>query len=390
MTNQYFTVKSSPFDNETWNQLGKFSDWNQPTYTPLEIENHKLASKATNTPVTLLSTIVSSSNGIGGGGKSSGAVLAPNGKIYMGAQNPDKIIEFDPATNTMQFVGPSFGGSSAKYFAGCLAPNGKIYFAGGRFASYVQFDPDTYTAVTTGVTGITASPFNSFWGAIVTAPNGFVYMIPRRANQIVKINPVDNTYTLVGNVLGDSKYRGAVVGADGKIYCVPRAATQILIIDPTDDSLSFLGDFSSLGGDKWEGASLASNGKIYCMPSGGMPAIGGLYTVLVINTNNQTTYFIYSQRTMAQCTTGPDGNIYGSSLWNNPGYYFQLNTTSDTFTWSSPQSGLLFQVSHIGAVVGADGAIYLVPYDSSFFYRISEPQTIDPDRALSRFYNKGL
>jgi streptogramin lyase len=163
----------------------------------------------------------------------------------------------------MQFVGPSFGGSSAKYFAGCLAPNGKIYFAGGRFASYVQFDPDTYTAVTTGVTGITASPFNSFWGAIVTAPNGFVYMIPRRANQIVKINPVDNTYTLVGNVLGDSKYRGAVVGADGKIYCVPRAATQILIIDPTDDSLSFLGDFSSLGGDKWEGASLASNGKIY-------------------------------------------------------------------------------------------------------------------------------
>jgi hypothetical protein len=126
------------------------------------------------------------------------------------------------------------------------------------------------------------------------------------------------------------------------------------------------------------------------MPSGGMPAVGGLYPVLVINTNNQTTYFIYSQRTMAQCTTGPDGNIYGSSLWNNPGYYFQLNTTSDTFTWSSPQSGLLFEVSPIGAFVVAYVAFYFVPYDSSFFYRISEPQTIDPNRALSRFYNKGL
>jgi hypothetical protein len=127
------------------------------------------------------------------------------------------------------------------------------------------------------------------------------------------------------------------------------------------------------------------------MPSGGMPAVGGLYTVLVINTNNQTTYFIYSQRTIAQCTTGPDGNIYGSSLWNTPGHYFQLNTTTDTFTWSSPQSGLLSAVSHIGAVVGANGAIYLLPSDNSnFIYRISEPQTIEPDRALSRFYNKGL
>jgi hypothetical protein len=86
----------------------------------------------------------------------------------------------------------------------------------------------------------------------------------------------------------------------------------------------------------------------------------------------------------------------GQKSWNSQSfdlllmtnYYFQLNTTTDTFTWSI-QTGKLFSLSHIGATVGLDGAIYLVPYQSSFFYRISEPLTIDPNRALSRFYNKG-
>jgi hypothetical protein len=285
----------------------------------------------------------------------------------------------------MQYVGPSFGLSTAKYAYGCLADTGKIYFGGARSRSYIQFDPTTNTATTTDTL---ASGANSFFTGLVLAPNGIVYIIPRTTYVIVKINPNDNTFTSFGNLVGSNKYRGAVLGADGKIYCIPRAASQILVIDPKDDSLSFIGNFSYLGGDKWQGGSLAPNGKIYGMPSGGIATVGGLYPILVIDTNNQTTYIIYSERTIANCCTGPDGNIYGSSLFNTPGYYFQLNTTTDTFTWTL-QSGLLFALSHIGATVGLDGAIYLVPYTSNFFYRISEPQPIDPDRVLSRFYNKG-
>jgi hypothetical protein len=382
-----FSTSGSGFINTQWNGNDMFPAWDLEPYTTLAVQRHGLASKTTNSPVTLLNTIVSSSTGISGGGLSSGAVLAPNGKLYMSPQDAEKVIEFDPITNIMQFVGPSFGFSTAKYFGGCLAPNGQIYFAGGRFKNYVQFDPDTYTTNIVNVPS--ASGANSYWAGIVTAPNGFVYMIPRNTQLIVKINPVDNTFTTFGNIIGSAKYRGAVLGADGKIYCVPRSATQIMVIDPADDSISFFGNFSFLGSEKWEGGSLAPNGKIYCMPSGGIATVGGLYPILVIDTNNQTTYIIYSERTIAQCTTGPDGNIYGSSLSNTPGYYFQLNTTTDTFTWTL-QSGLLFAVSHIGAAVGLDGAIYLVPYNSSLFYRISEPQVINPNRALSRFYNKGL
>jgi hypothetical protein len=327
---------------------------------------------------------VPSSNGIGGT-KYDSSVLAPNGKLYMGPDNTEFIIEFDPSTNTMTSVGPSFGTSTAKYAYGCLSPNGRIYFGGARARSYIQFDPTTNTANTTDTL---APGSNSFFAGLVLAPNGFVYMIPRTTSVIVKIDPVTNTFTSFGNLVGSNKYRGACLGADGKIYCIPRSASQILVIDPKDDSLSFIGNFSFLGGDKWQGGSLAPNGKIYCMPSGGIATVGGLYPILVIDTNNQTTYIIYSERTIANCCTGPDGNIYGSSLFNTPGYYFQLNTTTDTFTWSL-QSGLLFALSHIGATVGLDGAIYLVPFQSSFFYRISEPQPIDPDRVLSRFYNKG-
>jgi hypothetical protein len=384
MTNQYYIVNAGSFVDDTWEYIGEFPNWNQQTYTPLEIENHKLASKVSNASVSLLSTIVSSSNGIAGT-KYDCSVLAPNGKFYMGPDTTEFIIEFDPVTNTMTSVGSSFGTSTAKYAYGCLAHTGKIYFGGGRFRNYIQFDPATNTTV---VTDTLASGPNSFFTGLVLAPNGFVYMIPRTTNVIIKINPVDNTFTSFGNLVGSNKYRGACLGADGKIYCVPRSASQILVIDPTNDSLSFLGDFSALGGDKWQGGSLAPNGKIYCMPSGGIATVGGLYPILVINTNNQTTYLIYSERTVANCCTGPDGNIYGSSLFNTPGYYFQLNTTTDTFTWTL-QSGLLFSLSHIGATVGLDGAIYLVPYTSNFFYRISEPQTIDTDRVLSRFYNKG-
>jgi hypothetical protein len=381
-----FSTSGSGFVNTPWNGNDMFPDWDLEPYTDLDVKKTLLASKTTNVPVTLLNTIVSSSNGIAQSAKASGAVLAPNSKLYIAPLNAEKIIEFDPVTNTMQYVGPSFGFSTQKYFSGCLVPNGKIYFGGGRFRNYIQFDPDTYTTV---ITDTLAAGSNSFFSGIVLAPNGFIYMIPRTTNVIVKINPNDNTFTSFGNIVGTNKYSGVCLGADGKIYCIPRSASQILVIDPKDDSLSFIGNFSFLGGDKWQGGSLAPNGKIYCMPSGGIATVGGLYPILVIDTNNQTTYLIYSLRTVAQCTTGPDGNIYGSSLFNTPGYYFQLNTTTDTFTWSL-QSGLLFSLSHIGATVGADGAIYLVPYDSNFFYRISEPQPIDPDRALSRFYNKGL
>jgi hypothetical protein len=79
-----------------------FPDWDLEPYTDLDVKRTLLASKTTNVPVTLLNTIVSSSNGIGGGGKSSGAVLAPNGKLYMSPQNAEFVIEFDPTANNSQ------------------------------------------------------------------------------------------------------------------------------------------------------------------------------------------------------------------------------------------------------------------------------------------------
>jgi hypothetical protein len=161
-------------------------------------------------------------------------------------------------------------------------------------------------------------------------------------------------------------------------------SNQILVLDPVDDSTYFIeDDFSYLGGDKWQGGSLAPNGKIYCMPIGA--ASGGKRQVLVIDTINDVRYTIPSDYQIAHCITGPDGNIYGQSLVVTPGFWFKLNTRTDTFEWTA--TSFVYAFSHLGAVVGLDGAVYLSPYLSGEFHRISEKQTIEPNRVLSRFFN---
>jgi hypothetical protein len=62
-----------------------------------------------------------------GTNKYSGAVLAPNGKIYCVPHLATEILEIDPTTNTTKLFG-NFEGFN-KYISGILAPTGKIYCA---------------------------------------------------------------------------------------------------------------------------------------------------------------------------------------------------------------------------------------------------------------------
>jgi hypothetical protein len=381
MTNQYFTVKSSPFDNETWNQLGKFIEWNKVIQTPTEVENYRLASLLDKKTIQILNTPVSS-NSLAGSWKCPGGVTHPNGKIYVGPDRTSFVIEFDPSTNTASYVGQDLGTATAKYYGGCLAHNSIVYFIGDRLNSWLTYNPATNTSTTTN----TVTTGTAKWAGIVQAPNGFLYTVPRSASVIIKIDPITNTGVEFGSLVGSNKYRGGVVGADGKVYFIPWFANQVCVLNPVDDSISFIStNLSQYGSDKWQGGSLAPNGKIYCMPGGNMPLINGMRPVLVINTLNQTVSIILSLYNVANCVTGVDGNIYGHTLTANPGLFFKLNTTTDTFEWT--QLSTLYTYSHLGAAVGLDGAVYLTPYVDGKFIKITNNVTADPDRILSRYNN---
>jgi hypothetical protein len=62
--------------------------------------------------------------------------------------------------------------------------------------------------------------------------NGKLYCAPFNATQVLEIDPVTGTTTLIGSVLaGNYKYGGITSAANGKLYCAPHAANQVLEIN---------------------------------------------------------------------------------------------------------------------------------------------------------------
>ena len=62
------------------------------------------------------------------------------------------------------------------------------------------------------------------------ANNSKLYAVPRDASQVLEIDPVNQTTTLIGQDLGS--YQSLALANNGKLYAAPRDASQVLEIDP--------------------------------------------------------------------------------------------------------------------------------------------------------------
>jgi len=102
------------------------------------------------------------------------------------------------------------------------------------------------------------------WAGGVLAPNGNIYAIPISSNQVLEIDPVNQTTSLFGSFSGTNKWFGGVLAPNGKIYGIPFNSTQVLEIDPVNQTTNLFGSFS--GTNKWIGGVLAPNGNIYAIP----------------------------------------------------------------------------------------------------------------------------
>lgn len=261
-----------------------------------------------------------------------------------------------------------------------------------------------------------------FRNSAALAGNGYVYVLPYNAPQVLKFSPTDPSdramvgdftnfpgqtdkqssmgcQITMGKVL-EQQYNGAVLGLNGKIYGIPSDAERVLELDPADDSVKQIGDTyssysyqqisiqgdvssSSATGNKWAGGVLdSSTGYIYAIPS-------KIQRVLKIDPSTGTTALIGNHIICAQgqnCGSGDafNGGIlvgnfiyalpHGTAQYHVLKYDISTNTHSELgpelsrrrSTWNKGWSG---------ASIGRDGNIYGVPEDREDFILQVKPQT---------------
>jgi len=214
---------------------------------------------------------VSNIGNITAGGNNYCSVLATNGFIYTGPTNSSFVQKINPANNTSTSFSSTYLGGGSRTFGTTLGPNGKIYCAPCTNVTQVLvIDPLKNDAVTTLSTPTLIAGNARYVGAI-TAPNGKVYFIPYEASSVMVVDPANNdsisTFAFGKN--GATSFYGAALGPNGKIYCSPNGETYCLVIDPNTNTCSSI--VAGVGSGNFNNANtpfLGPNGKIYAFDGG--------------------------------------------------------------------------------------------------------------------------
>jgi len=102
-------------------------------------------------------------------------------------------------------------------------------------AASTQTSPSTLSEIGTLSYG------NFDYAEIVDGGNGFMYLIPFNADDLLKLNPLTGSITTIstGGVSAQA-YLYAKKASNGKIYCSPYGETRVMVIDPSTDAISFI------------------------------------------------------------------------------------------------------------------------------------------------------
>ena len=105
------------------------------------------------------------------------------------------------------------------------------------------------------------------WIGCAIGKDGCMYSMPLYDyTQILKINPANDTATLVGSELKTLKWFGCIAGFDGCIYGIPENATRIVKFDPDSQEVSLVGKKVKRS---YTSATVALNGIIHFIPNNG-------------------------------------------------------------------------------------------------------------------------
>ena len=189
-----------------------------------------------------------------------GAVLAPNGMIYLAPSNATSVGKINPNNDSFASF---FISASGKWRSGCLAPNSCIYCIPGSANYCLKFNPSNDSGSTFG--SLPSTNDKNQGGAL--AQTGKIYGAPSQINQFERITPNDNTIGLIGSVSGSTyRYKGGILAPDGNLYFIPDSYSHLISMNPFTEEITDHGEAPGWVSEAWAGAVLAPNGNIYCIP----------------------------------------------------------------------------------------------------------------------------
>lgn len=317
---------------------------------------------ATNSLVPASAVYVEKFGSFPGVGAYATAVVAPNGLIYMPANNNSVGRIINTSNNTVTTYGSFSPSPNAAIHGGALTTNGLIYCTPYNQSTASITNPSNNTTTTFGSFPGTSSG----WGAgTVLAPNGKVYMIPFYGTVFAVVDPLANNPTSVqffGSVPSLSVL-SSVLAPNGKIYCGSYSGTYGVIVDPNTNTLSSYGPIPSqvYGG----GIVLAPSGKIYMIPKGNTS--NSIVVVLDPETNSVVKTF--------SGITGNGASPYSGSVIDSAGRIYcapydattglVIDTNNDSIYRYGDSSFFPGSQAYEGAIVAPNGKIYFTPYSAT-------------------------
>lgn len=255
-----------------------------------------------------------------------GGEVGSDGKVWFIPGHASRVLCLDPNTDKLQQVGPIFSGKF-KWLRGIVVGD-IIYGLPCNHHEVLRINVRTREISTLTI------PYQEFYqeeqvvneqsrqpwkyhGGNVSPVDGCIYAIPQSAKHVLKIDPFNDTCSLIGPELpGKYKWYGGLIGTtDGAIYGILHNSPHVLRIHP-EEGVTLHGDYGT-GGHKWHGASVSGDGTIVCVPA-------NADTVLCIQPGQKPTMYEIGD---AECIrtgrhrqdrkykylgamTGPDGKVY--------------------------------------------------------------------------------
>jgi hypothetical protein len=243
---------------------------------------------------------------------------------------------------------------------GVLANNGCIYcIPSGHRGSNQILKIDSINGT---VTLLDAETGPGFWDSGALAIDGCIYFMPLNATHILKLNPENDSVASVGDDLGDvnGKYIGTVLSKDNCLYGIPDNSNRIVRFNPVDQSISFVGDeshddiFNCVGN-----GALGRDGCIYALTHNGRRVLkidvaNSTYDSIVLRRDLQSELF-----GLVSAILGNDGCIYWPpGRVNNPQKF--LPETKQSYLVGDEARGCFNCIGN--GALGRDGCIYVLTH----------------------------
>lgn len=291
------------------------------------------------------------------------------------AEFDTEVALYSGAVGTLvenDFGNPLGGGNN--YRGGCLAPNGNVYMFPRSDTSIFEIDPSANTSsmINTGLISSDEYTGGSLGG------NGNIYLAPFGGTNVLEFDPVNRTSREIATGLsGSNKYNGAVTDKSGNVFCIPQNQTTVVKIDCSVEpaTLSTVSFGATFGSAKYISGTVHPNGNIYLAP-----LQSGDFLELDPVNETSTTYSTGKGTGQGLCQgalTGADGKIYGVPWASST----VLRLDPDTGTVDEPFTHGQGNNAYIGGVAAPNGNLYLAPFDADNVFEI------DPIAGTSSTYS---